>query len=274
MTEVAMVVGAARGCGRAVALELAAAGADIAACDVADATYATLGYPLSTAADLEETIAAVRALGRRAIAVNIDIRDHQAVAVAAKRAESELGAVTRLVVAAGVVSAVDAVDMSRAQWDEVVSTNLTGAFQVLQHVVPAMVARRQGAVVLICGLEARRGYARLSHVAAAAWGLVGMAKSIALEVAGTGVRVNVVVAGPLGGEPVRHEPALAGPFLAGPADGRPLAEQLVTSSPQARAFVEPRDVAAAVAFLTSEAARSVTGAVLDVDLGRAGSNSA
>src|ERR1700722_7745131 len=121
----ALVVGGARGPGRAVAIKLAEAGADIAVCDAIGGKYRTLEYGLATPADLEETLGKIRATGRTATAVRFDVRDPDATAAGGARAESEIGPPTQLVLAAGVVSVVPIVNMVRAQWEEVVATNLT-----------------------------------------------------------------------------------------------------------------------------------------------------
>jgi NAD(P)-dependent dehydrogenase (short-subunit alcohol dehydrogenase family) len=272
----AVVVGAARGCGRAVALGLARAGADVAVCDLGSSPYQSLDYRTASADDLESTAALVRAEGRRALTVAVDVRDHAAASALPDLVEAELGPVTDLVVTAGVVSVVPLTEMTRCQWDEVLDTNLTGAFNVIQAVVSRMRARGAGSAVLVCGQEGRRGAHSLSHVSAAGWALIGLAKSVALEVAASGVTVNVIAAGPVGSPQFLDSPSyqrvLAAP--AGPAATGPLVDRIATLMPQGRPYVQPEEVADAVVFLTSRQARGITGAVLDVSLGLAGRNSA
>lgn len=273
-SRTALVVGGARGCGRAVAIALAREGADVAICDIGTATYQSLDYVLATAAEMEETAERVRVERRAAVTVVADIRDAAAVKMAVARVEAELGPITDLVVTAGVSSVAPLAEMTRAMWDEVVATNVTGAFNVIQRVLPGMVARGHGCVVLVCGSEARRGAASLSHVSAAGWALIGMAKSIALEVAASGVTVNVIATGPVGSPLLltseSHQRLLAS---ATPWEGT-VWERIAASHPQARPHLEPGEVADAVTFLMSAKARPVTGAVLDVSLGLAGRNSA
>jgi NAD(P)-dependent dehydrogenase (short-subunit alcohol dehydrogenase family) len=272
----AMVVGAARGCGRAAALALARAGADVAVCDLGDAPYQSLDYRTASRDDLELTAALVRAEGRRAVSLTVDVRDHAAVRSLPDLVEPELGPVTDLVVTAGVLSVVPLTAMTRGDWDEVLDTNLTGAFSVVQAVVSRMRARGAGSAVLVCGQEGRRGAASLSHVSAASWALIGMAKSVALEVAASGVTVNVVAAGPVG-SPQLLDSASYQRVLAAPA-GLDAAgsdvERIAAVTPQGRAYLQPEEVADAVVFLTSRQARAITGTVLDVSLGLAGRNSA
>jgi NAD(P)-dependent dehydrogenase (short-subunit alcohol dehydrogenase family) len=272
----AVVAGGARGCGRAVALALARAGADIAVCDLGDYPYQSLDYRTASGDDLETTAALVRAVGRRAMTVTVDVRDHAAVSSVPDLVEAELGPVTDLVVTAGVVSVVPLTAMTRGDWDEVLDTNLTGAFNVMQAVVSRMRPRGVGRAVLVCGQEGRRGAHSLSHVSAAGWALIGMAKSIALEVAASGVTINVVAAGPIGSpqllDGISYQRILAGPAEA-TATG-PAVERIAAVMPQSRPYLQPEEVADAVVFLMSRQARSITGAVLDVSLGLAGRNSA
>jgi NAD(P)-dependent dehydrogenase (short-subunit alcohol dehydrogenase family) len=172
-----------------------------------------------------------------------DLRDEQQCIVA------EHGPVTDLVWVGGGGSTTELKDLTRADWDTAVRENVSDPFRVLQAFVPAMAAVRQGAVVLITGQQARRGVAGQAHVAAASWGLIGMAKTIALEVAESGVRVTVISAGPL-------------------------KAHAVDDLPQPRSYVEPQEIADAVAFLLSDKAKSWTGAVVDISLGLAARNTA
>jgi NAD(P)-dependent dehydrogenase (short-subunit alcohol dehydrogenase family) len=272
----AVIAGGARGCGRAAAVALAKAGADIAVCDLGSSPYQSLDYRTASVDDLDTTAALVRAEGRRALTVPVDVRDHSAVSSVPDLVEAELGPVTDLVVTAGVVSVVPLTAMKRRDWDEVLDTNLTGAFNVMQAVVGRMRARGAGSAVLVCGQEGRQGAHSLSHVSAAGWALIGMAKSIALEVAASGVTVNVIAAAPVGSplflDSTSYQQILAAP--AGPAATGPLADRIAALMPQGRPYLQPEEVADAVVFLTSRSARGITGAVLDVSLGLAGRNSA
>jgi NAD(P)-dependent dehydrogenase (short-subunit alcohol dehydrogenase family) len=270
---VALVSGAARSNGRAIALALARR-QPVAVLD-APQSYESLEYPVATTSDLEQVATDITSAGGQALAVPADVRDADSVNRAVEWVRSEAGAITDLVVCSGVVSAVPVARMSRTDWDEVVDTNLTGSFHLIRAVVPQMAAAGDGRVVLVTGPEGRRGFASLSHVAAAAWALIGMAKTVALEVAASGVRVNVICAAPGASPPLTALPEYQAAMGAtAPAADDPPWEQIAAAYPQGRPFVAPEEVAAAVEFLLSDATRSWTGAVLDVSLGVAARNSA
>jgi len=283
---VALVTGAGRGVGRAVAVALARRGLDIGVVDLGGTVapgYRTLDYELSGGDDLESTAAEVRSAGRRAVVLDLDVRDRSAVRAAVPAVEDALGPITHLVVASGVVSGVPIHRMTRSQWDEVVDTNLTGAFNVVKAVVPGMASRRCGSVVLTCGSESRRGVGGVSHASAAGWALVGMAKAVAMEVAAAGVTVQVAALGPVGSVPVRSSRSYV-EALVGPADdpvgdgGGPVGEggvdaRLAARHPQGRPWVDVDEAAAVIEFLAT-GSRAMTGVVVDVDLGQAARNSA
>jgi NAD(P)-dependent dehydrogenase (short-subunit alcohol dehydrogenase family) len=270
---VALVTGAARSYGRAVALSLARLG-PVVLLD-APAPYTSLASPVSSDDELHGVADESAANGGEALAVPADVRDLPAVEAAVARARAAFGAITTLVVCAGVVSAAQVARMTRSEWDEVLDTNLTGAYHVTRAVVPEMVAAGAGRVVFVTGPEARRGFASLSHVAAASWALIGMAKTVALEVAAAGVGVNVICASPPDSLPLTSIPELQTAVGAtGPQAGAPPWEQIAAVYPQGRAFVEPQEVAAAVEFLLTDDAASWTGAVIDISMGTAARNSA
>jgi len=257
--SVALVTGAGRGQGRAHAVALARAGADIVACDVA-ADQPTVPYGLATAADLEETARAVREAGRRCVALPADAasvpRMEEAVAAAA-----ELGTLDVVCANAGVISFGRAWELSEAQWDQVVATNLRGVWATCRAAIPGMIERRRGGSIVIAGSAASlRGYPGIAHYAAAKHGAIGLMRSLAIELAPHRIRVNCVLPGgvrtPMGTADAMRD------WLA----GEPEASRALTSLLPID-LVEPEDVSAAVAWLASDAARFVTGVALPVDAG-------
>lgn len=258
--RVALVTGAARGQGRSHALALARAGADVAVCDICR-ELPTVPYPLGTEAELAETARLVEAEGRRCLAATVDVRDGAAVAAFTERAVATLGRVDVLCANAGVNSFGAAWELTEEQWEVVLGVNLTGVWQCCRAVVPHMIGRGEGgAIVVTLSTAALKGLERMAHYAAAKHGCVGLARSLARELAPHRIRVNCVAPGgvrtPMGTnqrmqEVVRSDPSLASTLACLlPLD-----------------LVEPEDVSAAVVWLVSDAARHVTGVVLPVDGG-------
>jgi SDR family mycofactocin-dependent oxidoreductase len=257
--RVALVTGAARGQGRAHALALAGAGADVVACDLArDAP--TVPYGLAAEADLEETARAVRETGRRCVTAVADaasVPDMEAAVAAA----AELGALEVVCANAGVISFGRAWELSEAQWDQVVATNLRGVWATCRAAIPGMIERERGGSIVITGSAASlRGYPGIAHYAAAKHGVVGLMRTLAIELAPHRIRANCVLPGG-----VRTPMGLAGP-MQGWLAGEPDASRALTALLPVD-LVEPEDVSAAVAWLASDSARFVTGVVLPVDAG-------
>ncbi len=257
--RVALVTGAARGQGRACALALARAGSDIVACDLA-VDRPTVPYPMATEADLEEAARTVREAGRRCLAVRADAADVGQMEAAVARA-AELGALEVVCANAGVISFGRSWELSESQWDQVVATNLRGVWATCRAAIPGLIQRRRGGSIVITGSAASlRGYPGISHYAAAKHGVIGLMRSLAIELAPHGIRVNCVLPGGVR-TPMGTSEAMQG-WLAGEPDASRALTALLPVD-----LVEPEDVSAAVAWLASEAARFVTGAVLPVDAG-------
>jgi NAD(P)-dependent dehydrogenase (short-subunit alcohol dehydrogenase family) len=182
MSQVAVVTGAGRGIGRAVTLQLAERGCDVA-------------LLARTVEEIESAAAEVVALGRRAIALRCDVGNAGEVARAAERIQVDLG-VPRVVVAnAGVVRRALVVEMSEDDWDHVVDVNLKGTFLTARALLPRMIHAKRGRFVAVASISATLGTARQSAYCAAKWGVVGFVKSLAEELRGHGVQAMSVLPG-------------------------------------------------------------------------------
>ena len=251
----ALVTGAARGIGAAVARRLAADGFRVVCADAcAGATDPVLAYPLATREELDATIAAI---GPVATAVQLDVRDADAVQ-AAIDATDELAVVVN---AAGVVwGGAPLWEMPAVAWREVVDVNVTGVFHTVSAAVPAMLARptpRTGRIVALASAGSSRGLPQMAAYSAAKHAVVGLVRSVAGELADRGVTINAVAPG-----------STRTPILRASAEAYRLGavEEFIPHQPIGR-LLDPSEIADAVAWLCSPVAAAVTGSVVAVDGG-------
>ena len=239
----ALVTGGSRGIGKAVCLELARQGANVAVNDAGRAQAA------------EEVAAACRELGVEAFAVQADVADAAAVDAMVKEAAARFGRVDILVNNAGITRDKLALQMKEEDFDAVLDTNLKGAFLCMKAVYRPMMKQRYGRIINLSSVVGLRGNAGQANYAASKAGLIGMSKSIAKELASRGVTVNLVAPGFIDTEMTAVLPEAA-------------REALLKSIPMAR-LGQPEDVARAVAFFAAEESGYITGQVLCVDGGMA-----
>lgn len=238
--RVALVTGASQGIGRACAAELARRGARVVAGARQEEKLAQL---------VEE----IRAAGGQAAAVRLDVASADSIAEAFRQAEAAFGKVEILVNNAGITRDGLAMRMKREQWDEVLNTNLTGAFLCIQQALPAMVRARWGRIVNISSVVGETGNPGQANYVASKAGLIGLTKSLAQEVASRNITVNAVA------------PGFIRTAMTDALDEKQR-ERLLALIPLGRMGTDA-DVAAAVAFLASEEAGYITGHVLDVNGG-------
>ena len=239
--RIALVTGASRGIGRATAIALAGAGMRVA-----------VGYAEDDAA-ARATVDAIAAAGGRSVPVAIRVEDVDAVDAAFGAVESAFGSVEVLVNNAGVTADGLVMRMKDDAWDRVLAVDLTGAFHTIRRATPKMMRARYGRIVNVSSVAAHVGGAGQANYSAAKAGLVGLSRSVARELGGRGITCNVVAPGPIETEMT----AAMGP------DWLATVGALV---PVGRPGT-PEECAATIAFLASDAAAYVTGAVVPVDGG-------
>lgn len=239
--RVAFVTGGSRGIGRAVVLRLASEGRRVAFCWSSDRDAA------------DDTVMAAEAGGGSAVGVRADVADAAAVDRAFEEVESTFGPVEILVNNAGITRDGLVARMSDAQWSAVLGVNLTGAFNTIRRAVPKMMRARFGRIVNVASVVAHAGGAGQANYGAAKAGLLGLSRAVARELAPRGITCNVI------------SPGLVVTELTRPL-GDGWIEATTERIPLRRAGTA-EECAAAAAFLCSDAAGYVTGAVLPVDGG-------
>src|SRR5438270_2918811 len=181
----ALVTGAARGIGQAICVALAAAGADVTGIDICAVAAPNLVYPPATAEDLDKTGQLVEAQKRRWIGVKADIRDMPAMKAAADRAAKEFGKLDIAVANAAIQIYGPLAEMSDENWKNVIDVNLSGTANTLRAVIPHMLSRKWGRIVIIASSQGRHGFKNGSAYSASKWGVIGLMKSAAWELGKT-----------------------------------------------------------------------------------------
>jgi NAD(P)-dependent dehydrogenase (short-subunit alcohol dehydrogenase family) len=260
--KVALVTGGASGLGLSHALMLAAAGADIAICDLgSQSASADVAYPLSDGTALEAAAGAVAAVGRRALAVEADVRDEQQLESAVTRTVEDLGRLDILVANAGISLWEQTWKTTRAQWDQLLEINLTGVWQSCKAAIPAMQAAGGGRIVLISSVAGVKASPGFGAYAAAKAGVISIGRSLARELAEFGITVNVVCPSTVDAGASRGAAASGG--LEWDDFRRRMESRQVIKE-----LVRPEDISRAVLFFSTDEARLMTGVVLPVDAGQ------
>jgi SDR family mycofactocin-dependent oxidoreductase len=258
--KVAFITGAGRGQGRSHAIRLAEEGADIIAVDICQ-DYPTVGYGMATPADLAETVKAVEALDRRIIASPADVRDAAALKAAVDDGVAQLGRLDIVCANAGICTIQSWDEVTPQVWQDTLDTNLTGVWNTMVAATPHLIAAGGGSIICTSSTAGIKGLPYLAPYVAAKHGVVGIAKTMANELAAHKIRVNTVhptgVDTPMGTGLGGLESLIARDPNLGPIYMNALPVETV----------QPRDISHAVLFLASDEAQYVTGLEFTVDAG-------
>jgi 3-oxoacyl-[acyl-carrier protein] reductase len=238
--KVAFITGAAQGIGRAIALSLAEVGADIAGGDV-------------NLERMQETAKEIEALGRKALALKIDVSDPASVKEAVNQTVEAWQKIDILVNNAGITKDALALRMKKEDWDRVLSVNLDGTFNCIQAILPGMVKQRSGRIISIASVVAQAGNPGQANYIASKAGIIGLTKAIASEVGSRGITVNAIAPGFIATAMTENLPA-------------PVKERMLSMIPLGRMGTD-KDIAAGVRFLASDEAGYITGHVLNINGG-------
>ncbi|MGI4950612.1 MAG: SDR family NAD(P)-dependent oxidoreductase [Janthinobacterium lividum] len=273
--KVAVVTGAARGIGRAAAVALARAGADIAGIDIAGPASARLDFAPASMAELDATGQQVAAAGRRWMAIQLDQRDLPGLRAAAGSIQARFGGIDIVLANGGIQGFKPILQMEDADWHDQIDVNLTGTMNVIRAFAPALVTRKAGRIIVTSSTQGQHGTRNGSAYAASKWGIIGLMKSAALELGEHGITVNALIPGLIDTALTRHEDRYAqalqtaGKTPSGDAakDEAAAREALTAKSPLGVPWIAPEDVAPMVVFLASDEARMVSGGSFPVTAG-------
>jgi len=268
--RVAFITGGARGQGRAHALALAAEGADVVVSDIAT-DLPGLRYPLATPDQLAETVKLVQEYGVRAAGFQVDARDTDQINHAVAQTIADFGRIDILLANHGVVDFSTVEQTTDELWDTIVATNLTGIFKAVRAVLPQMRAQKYGRIIATASMGARNTAPNLGHYIASKWGVIGLVKTTALEVAGDGITVNAIAPGAVDTDLFFNQPTydIFLPDVTNPTedDFRNRLDALDYGLNGVR-FLQPEDVARAMLYLVTDRGL-MTGQVLEIGLGTA-----
>ncbi len=240
--KTALVTGGSRGIGRAIALKLASQGADIAVIYAAGAEKA------------QQVCDEITAMGRHAAAFQCDVADFAQVKQTVAAVKAEFGGVDILVNNAGITRDGLLAMMKESDYDDVVDTNLKGAFNFIRHCCPLMMKKRSGKIINITSVSGIIGNAGQANYAASKAGLIGLTKSTARELAVRGICCNAIAPGFIATDMTAHEVAADNPLIAQIPLGR---------------MGTPEEIAELAAFLAGPASDYITGQVIQIDGGLA-----
>jgi SDR family mycofactocin-dependent oxidoreductase len=267
--RVVLITGAAHGMGRAHALAFAREGARLILSD-ACRQYSTVPYPLAQPEELTALAREIEQMGRPVIAAQTDVTRLSDMQALAEQAHQAFGSIDIVVANAGLYSFAPSWELSEEQWDETVNVDLKGVWITCKVCIPYMLPRRSGKIICIASTAGEKGMANLAHYVAAKHGVIGLVKTLAIELAPYNINVNAICPTSIDTVMCRNQ-ALYDVFAGGPGP-QATYEHMLTLMNSLNLFtdrnlLEPEAVSAAVMWLASDEARHITGCALPVDAG-------
>ncbi len=263
------ITGAAHGMGRSHALAFAREGARLVLCD-ACRQYETIPYPLAKPEELASLALDIEALGCSVIAEQVDVTNLSAMQALAERARIELGPIDIVVANAGVYSFAPSWELTEEQWDETVNVCLKGVWMTCKVAIPQMLERRSGKIICISSTAGQKGMANLAHYVAAKHGVLGLVKTLAIELAQYDINVNAICPTSVDTAMLNNQ-GLYDIFAGGPGPNA-THEHMLQLMNQLNLFPDrnllpPEAISNVVLWLASGEARHITGCALPVDAG-------
>jgi NAD(P)-dependent dehydrogenase (short-subunit alcohol dehydrogenase family) len=268
--KIAVVTGAARGIGRAIAVEMAANGADVVALDIVGFVSTASNAVPATQEELDETVRQIRGYGRRAEGIKADIRDIAALRTIADYVEKTYGKIDIVVANAAIQRWVPILEMEDADWRDVIDNNLNGTANTVRAFAPKMVARKKGRFILLSSMQGKHGTKDAASYSASKWGILGLMKSAAMELGEHNITVNALIPGLVDTALTRYDKRLSETIgeTGRPKDDHPSPQKAwdirAPTVPLKVGWLQPDDISPAAVFLASDAANMVTGAEYEV----------
>jgi len=267
--KVALITGGSRGQGRAHAVTCAREGADVIIIDTLD-QIESVAYPMAQQADFDETVRQVEDLDRRIVSVVGDVRKQADLDRAVSEGIASLGHIDILIANAGIFSLAPSHELTDEQWDDMIAVNLTGVWKSAKAVLPHMMERGGGSIVITSSINGIEPGANYAHYCSSKFGVVGLMKTLALEYASHGIRVNSVHPGAILTPMTSWQGAWD--MMSGKPAGEGTQDDMLAAGYHFHAlkgngFLDPQRIADSVLYLNSELASSVTGVTLPVDAG-------